>query len=222
MNKNLEKFKGMGFSPVKKVKDGIVLKSDKGVVISYNDGNYEGFVKKSVNESLDEGKYSTGIALLTLISTLITYFTTDITIVSGESMSPTYSNHEVIIHTRSARDVSKLLVSRNCVVRFKNPEGETCIKRVVGLPGDVIEVEGRDLRINGKVIDDDNIDNLNKFRPQKAGERTHDYLKLVNEKHSMTLKPNQYFVMGDNKSNSVDSRSYGSIGISNIISIVQK
>jgi signal peptidase I len=71
-------------------------------------------------------------------------------------------------------------------------------------------------------VDDDNIDNLNKFRSQKTDEKTRDYLKSVNEKHAITLKPNQYFVMGDNKRNSVDSRSYGAIDISNIISVVEK
>jgi hypothetical protein len=46
---NLLKFKKVGFSPVSKIKDGIVLKSINGVAISYNDGNYEGFVKKQIN-----------------------------------------------------------------------------------------------------------------------------------------------------------------------------
>ena len=63
---NTSKFEKMGFSPVSKVKGGVVLKSNNGLVISYIDGNYEGFIKKQIRESnLYELKLSEKLGILT-------------------------------------------------------------------------------------------------------------------------------------------------------------
>jgi len=225
---SISKFKEMGFAPVSNVKDGVLLKSKNGVVLTYNDGNYEGFIKQ---KQLDEVKLTEAIGLLTIIGLLTTYFTTDITIVRGVSMMPTLTNNQVIVKSRAVRDVNKLLLSKNAIVKFKSPQGDTSVKRIIGIPGDEIEVgeivskqNGKPIKlgnpivkVNGKVFD------TCKNNPESQNKNVSDYYKkYFTEKGRYNLKPNQYFVMGDNKNCSIDSREYGPIEGYNIISVLKK
>jgi len=215
------KFKQMGYTPVSKIKNGVVLKSDAGIVMLYADGNYEGFSKKSVNENIiNELKMLEKLGLLVLIGLSTIYFTTDITIVSGQSMVPTYKNHQLLVRSKTTKDVNKMMVSKNTIIKFKSPNGDTCIKRVFGLPGDDVEFDMLKVLINGKVVDDGNVDNINKFL--KPGEKPGDRLNNLHKKTGYKLKPGQYFVMGDNRDFSDDSRKYGPIAGINIISILEK
>ena len=155
---NTSKFEKMGFSPVSKVKGGVVLKSNNGLVISYIDGNYEGFIKKQIRESnLYELKLSEKLGILTLIGLTTIYFTTDITIINGNSMVPTYKNHQLIIKSKWATDINRILISKHSIIKFRSPEGHTSIKRVMGIPDDEIEFERDSVKINGVVVDTQNV-----------------------------------------------------------------
>lgn len=163
-----------------------------------------------------------------LIGLSTIYFTTDITLVVGNSMSPTYKNHQLIIKSKWATDVNKILISRRSIIKFRDPEGTMVIKRVMGIPGDEIEFGGPDVmhgermtvRINGVVIDRHNKNYYTRL--QSPGESGKDYLKYVKEKTKYKLKPNQYFVMGDDPFDSIDSRTYGPIDKINIVSVIEK
>ena len=67
---------------------------------------------------------------------------------------------------------------------------ELIIKRVIGLPGDTVEYKNNKLYINGKKVND-----------KYASEKTEDFSVLVPK--------NEYFVLGDNRTNSLDSRAFG-------------
>lgn len=123
--------------------------------------------------------------------------------VSGESMMPTLVDNERII----ASKVSK--IERFDIVSFKAPNevDKLYIKRVIGLPGDNIEYKNDNLYINCKIIEEPY---LNEYKGQEDGLLTKDFTleKLLN---TNKVPENTYFVMGDNRNHSTDSRVIGFI-----------
>ena len=80
----------------------------------------------------------------------------------------------------------------------KNPDVDF-IKRVIGLPGDVIEVRDKQLYRNGEAVQEAYVQFL---QP--------DVVEPVRDNYGpITVPPGKYFVMGDNRDNSMDSRSWG-------------
>ncbi len=122
------------------------------------------------------------------------------------SMSPNYVEGDVLM-------VDKLLY------RFRKPKREDVIvvtqsekymiKRIIGLPGEKIEFKDNKLYIN----DQEYVESyLNK-------DVVTDDFKLSDIGVEGTIPDNKYLVLGDNRSDSLDSRNYGLIDISNIVGI---
>lgn len=91
-------------------------------------------------------------------------------------------------------------IERGDVVVFKYPENPDMpfIKRVIGLPGETLEVRRKQVYINGEALDEPY-----KFHKRIGPDRLTDYFEPV------TIPPGQYFVLGDNRDNSRDSRFWG-------------
>ncbi|MCK7551203.1 signal peptidase I [Marinobacter goseongensis] len=109
---------------------------------------------------------------------------------------------------------------RGDVVVFRYPEdGRTnYIKRVVGLPGDHVRYRGKELLINGEKVDSRFVARLPpmELRRETLGENVHDiFLTLGRPAGSgegeWTVPEGHYFVMGDNRDNSNDSRYWGTV-----------
>jgi signal peptidase I len=100
-------------------------------------------------------------------------------------------------------------VRRGDVVVFKYPEEpeRDFIKRVIGLPGETFEVRAKKVHINGSPLDEPYAHYLQPGGPSDFGETTSADLR---ENYGPVLvPPDQYFVMGDNRDNSQDSRYWG-------------
>lgn len=120
--------------------------------------------------------------------------------VEGASMEPNFYDSEyLIINEISYRFEDP---QRGEVIIFKNPQNTKVyfIKRVIGLPGETIEIKQGKVFIDDELIKEDYIENFS-----------------TQSKEAIILAEDEYFVMGDNRSNSFDSRSIGPINTKHII-----
>ncbi|MDO8415718.1 MAG: signal peptidase I [Agitococcus sp.] len=119
---------------------------------------------------------------------------------------------------------------RGDVMVFKFPPKPSMnfIKRVVGLPGDKIHYENDNLYINDVLVErklvrqEPEIEPWEQFYDEKLGERQHLSRQEVGrypagKKWTFTVPAGQYFMMGDNRDNSNDSRFWGAVPEKNIV-----
>lgn len=127
--------------------------------------------------------------------------------VKGQSMEPNFYDHEYLF-------VDKLTYRRQApargdvvVIRYPLDPSEFFIKRVIGLPGETIEVSNGKVRIYNK-------EHENGFLLDEHTYLDQDYTPLTDTK---TLKDDEYYLMGDNRAASLDSRSFGPVKRSFIV-----
>jgi signal peptidase I len=108
-------------------------------------------------------------------------------------------------------------IQRGDVVVFKYPEEpeRDFIKRVIGLPGETLEVREKRVYINGSPLDEPYAHYL---EPAAFGSAVHEVTAFdVRERYGpVTVPDDQYFVMGDNRDNSQDSRYWGFLPRENV------
>ena len=99
-------------------------------------------------------------------------------------------------------------IKRGDVIVFKYPEDpeRDFIKRVIGLPGDVVEVRHKRVYIDGRPLDEPYVYYL---RPPSDVASPFGVADLREQYGPVTVPPSEYFVMGDNRDNSQDSRYWG-------------
>lgn len=128
--------------------------------------------------------------------------------VNGQSMFPTFHDGEYILTNLIALRLEPL--KRGDVIVFKAPVDaeKDFIKRVIGLPGDKVMVSGGKVYINGKQLDESAyLDSHVKTGPGA----------YLGEGQTITVPPNNWFVMGDNREFSSDSRECGLVSKDKLI-----
>ncbi|MCS7078809.1 MAG: signal peptidase I [Chloracidobacterium sp.] len=148
--------------------------------------------KRWVREGLSIGR---DIALALVMALLIGLFVIQPVYVKGTSMLPRLREGERLFVNRFIYNFSK--IERGDIVVFyypKNPQ-ESFIKRVIGLPGDEITLANGELYINGKLV--------------REAYLSKDYTTIVSPPRTWVVEPHHYFVMGDNRDASNDSRNWG-------------
>jgi signal peptidase I len=108
-------------------------------------------------------------------------------------------------------------IKRRDVIVFKYPEepDRDFIKRVIGLPGETVEVRDKKVYVNGQALVEPYVHFL---QPPSGASELHEVTSFdVRERYGpVTVPENHYFVMGDNRDNSQDSRYWGFLPRENV------
>jgi len=147
----------------------------------------------------------------TIVLTAIVFLVVNITArpytVDGPSMQPGLVTGDRVVVSMLAYDFGAS-PQRGDVIVFHPPDdpSATYVKRVIGIPGDRISITPDAVILNGHKLSEPYISTVNPSAPEN-----------ISVLPTITLGPNQYFVMGDNRQDSVDSRVFGYVPRSNII-----
>ncbi len=136
-----------------------------------------------------------------LIALLINVFVGQATRVEGQSMEPNlHSDQRLVVEKVSYRFHGP---KRFDIVVLKLPSQgeELLIKRVVGLPGETVEIKDGHVYINDTMLDEPFTEEIT--QPGRNG--------------TVTVPPLHVYVLGDNRDRSNDSRSFGPVAIENIV-----
>ena len=160
--------------------------------------NFFNYMKRIIDLIKKEKKF----LLLVMIIILFKIFIFNFILVKGDSMNPKYKNNDFMFLNKIIYSFKPIRRGEVIVLKYKNND---LIKRIIALPNDKIKVENGKLYINNKEVKENYINSYT---------ASYDFDEI-------TLKDNEYFVMGDNRYNSYDSRNFGTITKNNIIGRVE-
>jgi signal peptidase I len=161
-------------------------------------------IKQTLNSIFD---FFQGIVVFMAMLVMVYLFLFSPQEINGSSMYPTFYDKELLITNKI---VYKLKVpKRGEVVIFKSPMNKEIdyIKRVIGLPGETIMLQNSSFYINGQKLPEPYLDS-------SVVTTAESFLK---EDVPFTIPEGTYFVCGDNRPHSSDSREFGPIPLTDFI-----
>jgi len=130
--------------------------------------------------------------VITLVVLFIRMYIVSPVRVDGNSMYPTLNNGEFLLLTKFDKSYDRFDI---VVLKYRN---QKLVKRIIGLPGEHVEYKNNKLYVNGKVIEE----NFKLFETKDFN---------ITELGYDVIPDNYYFVVGDNRGASLDSRKIGLI-----------
>lgn len=124
-------------------------------------------------------------------------------IVDGDSMEPTLRSKQIIFTKNSEFERGDIVTSNvpdEVTRQYPDKAGILLIKRVIGVPGDEIKITKDGIFINGELLKEEYVpSNFKSFTYKEGG------------KNELTLDENEYYLVGDNREVSYDSRTFGPV-----------
>lgn len=139
----------------------------------------------------------TGLIVL-LIVLPIRLFVAQPFIVSGASMQPTFSSGDYLVIDQLSYRFEQPDRQDVVVFRYPNNPSKFYIKRIIGLPGETVQISKQGIKISNE----QNPEGFYLDEPYTTS-------TVSNEPNTYDLKADEYFVLGDNRQSSADSRSWG-------------
>jgi signal peptidase I len=162
------------------------------------------------------------VVVAVIVAILLRTFVVQTFFIPSGSMEPTLQIGDRILVNKLSYHLHS--VQRGDIVVFSRPASENCggpevndlVKRVIGLPGDFISLSHGDVYIDGKRLDESWLPSVDQgvTQPGPPG-------NAANLEHPYLVPANDYFVMGDNRTDSCDSRWWGPISKSLIVGKVE-
>lgn len=135
-----------------------------------------------------------GIIILLLVLILVHFFIATIHVVQGESMEPNFHTNEIIITNKLSYLTKEPERGDVVVLRFPgDPENAKYIKRMIGLPGETLEIKNSKIYIDGEEL-------IESYIPKST---------YTGPDMKVEIGSDEYFLIGDNRPNSSDSRTWG-------------
>ena len=153
---------------------------------------YQNSWKKSLGIYVVFGIISVIASLIIVVS--IRLFVAEPFVVSGKAMSPTYNSGDYLFINKLSKSFNRGDV---VIVRLQQ-QNIFVIKRIIGLPTEKVEIKNGEVIINGQVLSE------TYYNGSTLGDT------------SVTLSQDQFFVLGDNRNESYDSRNFGPVSLSGI------
>lgn len=177
-------------------------------------GNDYNEAKEMDLEEIEEGKsiestvkeYAISIIICVIIALVLRNFVVARADVDGESMYPTLKNKDVVFVEKISTIWDKY--SRGSIVIFEthNVNNDIYIKRVIAVEGEEVEVRGGKVYVNGKILEEDYLPKGTVTEPER----------FMMDNKVFKVPEDYIFVMGDNRSSSVDSRSFGPVKVQDV------
>lgn len=120
-------------------------------------------------------------------------------VVSGASMDPTFKNGDYLIVDQLSKRFEDPKRKSVIIIKYPKDPSKFFIKRLIGFPGEIVEIKDGQVTI----YNEENKNGLKIEEPYIVYEKS--------ENLSVTLKEDEYFVMGDNRAGSSDSRVWGTL-----------
>ena len=170
-----------------------------------NENNNDKFqrLKRSAIYFFELTKY---VLIFIIIGLLLQLFVATIFRISGISMEPNFFDGQFVLVDKLTYESSSPKRGDVVIMKFPaDPENRKFIKRIIGLPGETVEIKNNDILINGIRIQETYLERNIRTRPDLKRE----------------LNDDEYFVIGDNRENSNDSRFWGPLPENAIIGKAQ-
>lgn len=147
--------------------------------------------------------YARVFVIAILISLLVFTFGVRKKVVSGNSMYPILEDKEDVLINVAASYFTKIDRFDIVVVKNENEEHDLWVKRVIGLPGETIAYKDGKLYVNDQIVEENFLDTtyMEKIMKEKS------LSVFTQDMEEVTLEKDEYFLAGDNRVNSLDSRT---------------
>lgn len=145
--------------------------------------------------------------IIGVIAFIIRFFLIQPFVVEGASMEPNFHNNDYLLIEKVSERFNNPKRGEVIVFRYPNNPKVNYIKRIIGTPGDTIIIKDGTLKIipQGEIKEETIDEN---YIPESIKTSGNMEIKVADD---------QYFVLGDNRSNSSDSREWGTLPKNNII-----
>lgn len=153
---------------------------------------------------MNNGSFFQSVLITIVLAVVLRFFVLQPFIVDGASMEPNFSNNQYILIDKVSYRFRA--PKRGEVVVFHPPNipNENYIKRIVGLPGETVVIKNNQVNVDGHILREAYLEsNQSTTQPNSLS-------------NIVTLGHNEYFVLGDNREHSSDSRDWGPLQLSSI------
>ncbi|MBE9387970.1 signal peptidase I [Vagococcus salmoninarum] len=132
--------------------------------------------------------------------------------IEGSSMAKTLLQGDQIVYDKFSK------IKRFDVIIFQQPDGTIFVKRVIGMPGEHVQYIDDELFVDSQIIEEDFLGQAKIKRSSNQYTTNFDSKQILNNKN---ISKDAYFVLGDNRRLSKDSRSFGEVKSDDVIGKVQ-
>ena len=123
-----------------------------------------------------------------------------VVVIRGTSMDPTIADGQIVYVSDISFERGAIVAVKNhSTVKYDSSTMPVLLKRIIGLPGETVEITKDGILINGELLEESYCQNQDKT------------LLDTNDVQEVVLSTNEYFLVGDNREESFDSRNIGAV-----------